>query len=309
MKKNIILLTTLLFLLAFSHTQAFSCTTKDTQDTSSICITDKSDFQKKNMGKFKYLDWTYQINTGASFLGKTKFHDAKGKFQSNGYTIKGEDIVNYYVSTFDFKNQNEAKQLFSNYVNDNTHTQYKNKLGTVYNLNDNSLVWLNRNVIVQIHANPDSPKKNDFLKKAFVVYSKKIPPQIINEPVQSYTLVEENTPTPNKRDISMDLKVNNSDEPITVPYNSKLDITWTSTGADICESSGSFMPKKNKSGAWAQGDRTLSTTGDISLLAASYQNKKSVYSPQLRIEIICSNNVGYKTYSSVRDSVLVNVSK
>ena len=100
--------------------------------------------------------------------------------------------------------------------------------------------------------------------------------------------------------LSVDLKVNNSDGPITVLFNSILNVSWNSTGATICIPLGPFMPLV-KGGIWAPSNYSSFPLSGTEQIYAQHQGF-----PQdtvLDIGIICSK----PGYSDVYDHVVVNL--
>jgi len=60
--------------------------------------------------------------------------------------------------------------------------------------------------------------------------------------------------------ISVDIKANGSNGPITIPYNSSANLTWTSQNADSCTASGAWSGTKAISGSESTGNLTSSKT-------------------------------------------------
>jgi len=81
---------------------------------------------------------------------------------------------------------------------------------------------------------------------------------------------------------TVDIKANNSDGPIAIPYNSSANLTWNSTDVDSCQASGDWSGSKPISGSESTGNLTSSKTYTIT----------------------CSNSGG-----SASDSVAVNISQ
>jgi hypothetical protein len=63
---------------------------------------------------------------------------------------------------------------------------------------------------------------------------------------------------------TVDLKVNNSDGPITVPYGSSITLTWTSSNANSCTASGGWSGSKSISGSLTLSNLTSSRTYTLS---------------------------------------------
>jgi hypothetical protein len=100
--------------------------------------------------------------------------------------------------------------------------------------------------------------------------------------------------------LSVDLKVNNSDGPITVPFNSILNVSWNSTGATTCIPLGPFMPLV-KGGIWAPSNYSSFPLSGTEQIYAQHLGL-----PQdtvLDIGISCSK----AGYSDVYDHVIVNL--
>jgi uncharacterized repeat protein (TIGR01451 family) len=62
----------------------------------------------------------------------------------------------------------------------------------------------------------------------------------------------------------VDLKVNNSDGPIAVPYGSSITLTWTSSNANSCTASGGWSGSKSISGSLTLSNLTSSKTYTLS---------------------------------------------
>jgi len=60
--------------------------------------------------------------------------------------------------------------------------------------------------------------------------------------------------------VSVDIKANGSNGPITIPYNSSANLTWTSQNADSCTASGAWSGTKAISGSESTGNLTSSKT-------------------------------------------------
>jgi len=63
--------------------------------------------------------------------------------------------------------------------------------------------------------------------------------------------------------VAVDLRVNNSDGPITIAYNASANLTWTSANANSCTASGDWSGNKNTSGSQSTGNLTASKTYTI----------------------------------------------
>jgi len=98
--------------------------------------------------------------------------------------------------------------------------------------------------------------------------------------------------------VSVDLKVNGSDNPAAVPYGSIFNASWTSTGATNCSASGHFIPLVDE-GLWTDLAQ-LPTSGTKQLYAkhATYG-----YMSPLQLTIQCWNTSGQQA----KDDIFVNV--
>ncbi len=312
MKKILYLpLLAVVFLLPTS-TFAITCLSSD----SKFCTTDKSDFYQKNIGNFEYLDWAYNIENAVYFVGDGTFrYDFVGKYESVAYTIKDSPVVDYHVSIVDFPDTATLQQFFSDYVKDFKKVrEYKNKYGTVYEItgvNSTRLSWIHNNILVSIHVNPDALKKEEFLRKAFNIYAKKIKPQNLkNIKNNRISTIKERAAqnTSSKKNPIVDIKINGSDNPYPTQYGNPINVTWTSTNSDQCTSYGLYTPKRDGSGIWGQGNlKNLPTSGSLLLSAAGYQNNRLVFLPEIELGIDCYNNSGKSNYSSAQDSVSISV--
>jgi hypothetical protein len=63
--------------------------------------------------------------------------------------------------------------------------------------------------------------------------------------------------------ISVDIKANGLDGPITIPYNSSAKLTWTSQNANSCTASGAWSGTKSTSGSESTGNLTSCKTYNI----------------------------------------------
>jgi hypothetical protein len=65
---------------------------------------------------------------------------------------------------------------------------------------------------------------------------------------------------------TVDIKANNSDGPITVPWNSNVNLSWTSTNAGVCSASGNWSGNKSiPSGSENTGNLTIPQTYNYTL--------------------------------------------
>ncbi len=82
----------------------------------------------------------------------------------------------------------------------------------------------------------------------------------------------------------VDLKVNGSDQPVAVKFNSNVTLSWTSQNASQCSGFGHIVPTSNGT-AWT--DMTnLGTSGSVAI-SARHQNFG--YTNPLKLEIKCTN--------------------
>lgn len=103
-----------------------------------------------------------------------------------------------------------------------------------------------------------------------------------------------------KSQTTADLKVNGRDSlPEGVPYDSPLEVTWSSTGATYCGQDGTFVALKN-GGVW--GGTLVAPQGEVQIHARHAQRG---YQPLLELTIFCGNeDPGTVTFS---DTVLIEV--
>jgi len=76
--------------------------------------------------------------------------------------------------------------------------------------------------------------------------------------------------------INVDIKANGSDGPITIPYNSSANLTWTSSNADSCTASGAWSGTKPTSGSGSTGSLTSSKTYNINCSGPEGSSSDSV---------------------------------
>ena len=114
----------------------------------------------------------------------------------------------------------------------------------------------------------------------------------------------------NKNEIKVDLKVNGQDSPKSVTYMSKMDVSWEIFGnARICDSSGTHIPLFDKSGLWANIEKTI-PRGNTELLAAFAYNgdlNQIQYLGGLTLGITCENNLGEQITDRINIEVLENI--
>jgi len=80
------------------------------------------------------------------------------------------------------------------------------------------------------------------------------------------------TPCPETPEVKVDLKVNGSDGPITVPYNSSATLSWTSNNAQYCQASGDWSGIKGVEGRESTGNLI---SGPKNYILTCYRNGKS----------------------------------
>ena len=85
----------------------------------------------------------------------------------------------------------------------------------------------------------------------------------------------------------VDVKINGSDTPASIPYNSVFTVSWTSNGAVSCRDFGQFIPVVD-GGVWAKFI-SLPTSGTKSLYA---RTESQGYLATLDIQVQCTNVAG-----------------
>jgi len=98
----------------------------------------------------------------------------------------------------------------------------------------------------------------------------------------------------------IDIKVNNSDGPITVPFNSILNVSWNSSGAINCIPLGSFMPLV-RGGTWSLSNYSSFPLSGTEQIYAQHQGMPE--DTVLDIGISCSKPGSGFVY----DHVIVNL--
>lgn len=78
------------------------------------------------------------------------------------------------------------------------------------------------------------------------------------------------------RQIGIDIKANNSDGPITIPYNTATTLSWASENAASCTASGSWSDSKPLSGSQSTGNLTSSQTYTLTCSGIEGQKSDSV---------------------------------
>jgi len=76
--------------------------------------------------------------------------------------------------------------------------------------------------------------------------------------------------------INVDIKANGLDGPITIPYNSSANLTWTSENANSCTASGAWSGIKSTSGSELTGSLTSSKTYNIACTGSEGSASDSV---------------------------------
>ncbi|MFH1178286.1 MAG: peptidoglycan-binding domain-containing protein, partial [bacterium] len=115
-----------------------------------------------------------------------------------------------------------------------------------------------------------------------------------------FTITNSTIPTPAPTTLSVDLKVNGSDSPSAIPYDSTFAASWTSTGAINCSASGHYVPVSD-GGLWTDLSN-LPTSGSKTLTAR--HNTYGYITPlQLTVQCINGNN------ASISDTVYVPVTQ
>lgn len=121
--------------------------------------------------------------------------------------------------------------------------------------------------------------------------------------VVSDKCIDSIVPPPSK--LSVDLKVNNSDNPLPVLFKSKITPSWNSTGASSCMAAGHWVPVwPGNSGLWNNSVST--TSGSLDLMAAWANNgdlNQIQYLSQLTLKVQCWD----ANSNQVMDEVTVNV--
>lgn len=74
---------------------------------------------------------------------------------------------------------------------------------------------------------------------------------------------EDKTFTTTCQGVSVDIKANGSNGPVTIPYNTSATLKWTSSNADSCYASGSWSGTKATSGSQSTGKLTSNKTYTI----------------------------------------------
>ena len=77
------------------------------------------------------------------------------------------------------------------------------------------------------------------------------------------TAYGENMTFTTTEETAVNIKANDSDGPITIPYNSSATLTWTSSNASSCYASGAWSGSKSISGSQSTGSLTSSKTYTI----------------------------------------------
>jgi hypothetical protein len=110
--------------------------------------------------------------------------------------------------------------------------------------------------------------------------------------------------------VSVDLKVNGSDGPISVSYLSNLKAEWKSDGAEYCTASGTPAPTADRVKMWTSFTNPtgeIPKTGSINLLSAQsfgFNPADPQYISQVVLVVSCAGSSG-----TAEDRVVVNISK
>jgi len=101
----------------------------------------------------------------------------------------------------------------------------------------------------------------------------------------------------------VDLKVENSDGPVTVPYNSSVDLSWTSENVDYCVASGNWSGTKSTSGSEEISNLTSSKTFTLTCYGpgGSTSDSVTVYlsSPSLYVSLTAFPSSGCAPLNNV----------
>jgi hypothetical protein len=165
-------------LLLPSSALAASCTDPEAE----TCTFEKSDLHFQTINAlFAPLDWTYGEEHGAEYWGKKHIYLFKGAWHTLGYTIPGEQTVNYYVYVADFSSRKKAAGFYKKLMRDSTKKKYTNPYGTVYRVNTNpgngrSLAWVHNDLMIEVFAPADAPQRDAFLEQSFAIYAATFPP-------------------------------------------------------------------------------------------------------------------------------------
>ncbi|OHA41412.1 MAG: hypothetical protein A3H68_02190 [Candidatus Taylorbacteria bacterium RIFCSPLOWO2_02_FULL_46_40] len=102
--------------------------------------------------------------------------------------------------------------------------------------------------------------------------------------------------------LNVEVRVNGSHDSPTVKLDSEFVVSWKVTGqAEICRASGSFSPRADGEGKWAQGKNIDLSTKEGSMTLVATQM------PIVGYEVYCSPNADKPAYYIARDNVVVNV--
>ena len=102
----------------------------------------------------------------------------------------------------------------------------------------------------------------------------------------------------------VDLKINSSDSPSPITYDSTFTISWTSTGATYCTSLGEQIPSI-AGGVWGDLNKKLPTSGSMTLRGSALNtNGGKTYVPQLNPSINCYNESGQSAFDNGQISIV-----
>ncbi|MEI6346267.1 MAG: Ig-like domain-containing protein [bacterium] len=140
-----------------------------------------------DIGTFKYLAWTTSRTETSLFFGNTNRHSVSASSTKVGYTVSGEDTVNYYATNFKFSSTTGATNFLSAYLADMDAVPE----GGAYRITDanfRGIIWRSEANIIFLHANLNSPQGQDFLNQAFPIYSAyfPLPAQLPTTPTPSF---------------------------------------------------------------------------------------------------------------------------
>ena len=125
------------------------------------------------------------------------------------------------------------------------------------------------------------------------------------EPAWAQATILISSPTP-----VVDLKINGSDGPITIPYNTSAILSWTSLNVTNCYASGDWSGEKPTSGSQSTGNLTASKTYILTCYgpSGSTSDNVTVYvtSPTLSVSLSVNPSSGCAPLSNV--SLTANVS-
>ncbi len=130
-----------------------------------------------DVGVFKYLAWTTGRTNSSLFFGKTNTHLVSASSTKVGYTISGEDTVNYYATNFLFSSSTAATNFLSTYLADMDAVP-EGGAHRISDANFRGIIWKSGANIIFLHANLNSSKGQDFLNQVLPIYSGRFPPPV-----------------------------------------------------------------------------------------------------------------------------------